>query len=183
MDRKRVVITGLGAITVLGSSVQQYWDGLVQGKSGIRRITQFDASNLPCQIAGEIPDFEVEKYMDRKEARRLPRSSQIALASAIQAVADAGLPETMPDGERSSVVYGTAIGGLEKIDEGIQILRSQGFERVNPFTVPGRYSQPICFFNLPPISMPWTQQHHRDCLRHRHPGDWRGCRVDPPRCG
>ena len=137
MDRKRVVITGMGAVTVLGSSVPQYWQGLVDGKSGIRRITQFDASNLPCQIAGEIPDFEAEKYMERKEARRLPRSSQVALASAIQAVKDAGLPETMPQGERASVVFGTAIGGLEKIDEGIQILRSQGYERVNPFTVPG----------------------------------------------
>ena len=136
MERKRVVITGLGAITVLGSSVEQYWDGLVQGQSGIRRITQFDAKDLPCQIAGEIPDFVVEKYMDRKEARRLSRCSQVALASAIQAVSDAGLPETMPDPERSSVVFGTAVGGLEKMDEGIQILRSQGVDKVNPFTVP-----------------------------------------------
>jgi 3-oxoacyl-[acyl-carrier-protein] synthase II len=137
MERRRVVVTGIGAVTALGSSVQQYWDGLVQGKSGIRRITQFDPGSLPCHIAGEIPDFEVDRYMDRKEARRMPRSSQIALASAIQAVANAGLPETMPDGERASVVFGTAIGGLEKVDEGIQILRSQGYERVNPFTIPG----------------------------------------------
>ena len=137
MERKRVVVTELGAFTALGSSVQQYWDGLIQGKSGVRRITQFDPSSFPCQIAGEIPDFEVEKYMERKEARRLGRSSQVALGSAVQAVADAGLPDVMPDGERASVVFGTAIGGLEKIDEGIQVLRSQGFERVNPFTVPG----------------------------------------------
>jgi len=136
MERPRVVITGLGAITVLGSSVEQYWNGLLHGKSGIRRITQFDASDLPCQIAGEIPDFEPEKYMDRKEARRLPRSSQVALAAAIQAVADAGLPENMPDAERASVVFGTAIGGLDKLDEGITTLRTQGLSRVNPFTVP-----------------------------------------------
>ena len=137
MDHKRVVITGLGAISALGSSVDQYWSGLIKGKSGIRRITQFDASNLPCQIAGEIPDFEVEKYVERKEARRMPRSSQIALASAIQAVADAGFGQTMPEPERASVVFGTAIGGLEKVDEGIQILRKYGYERVNPFTIPG----------------------------------------------
>lgn len=137
MDRKRIVVTGMGAITALGSSIRQYWEGLVQGKSGIRKITQFDASNFPSQIAGEIPDFQVENYLERKEARRLARSSQVALASAIQAVADAGLPDTMPDGERASVVYGTAIGGLEKIDEGIVVMRSQGYERVNPFTVPG----------------------------------------------
>ncbi len=68
----RVVITGLGAVSPLGASLEQYWDGLLQGRSGVRRITQFDASNLPCQIAGEIPDFDVEMYMDRKEARRTP---------------------------------------------------------------------------------------------------------------
>ena len=86
MNRPRVVITGLGAVTVLGSNVKLFWENLLAGKSGIRRITQFDASNLPCQIAGEIPDFDPNQYMDRKEARRISRSAQIALAAAIQAV-------------------------------------------------------------------------------------------------
>jgi len=134
--KRRVVITGLGAVTALGSTLAQYWEGLVQGRSGIRKITQFDASALPCQIAGEIPDFNPDQYMDRKEARRVSRASQIALASAIQAVADAGLPTPLLDQERSSVVFGTAVGGLEKFDEGISVLRAQGHERVNPFTVP-----------------------------------------------
>src|SRR4030066_2037023 len=136
MARKKLVITGLGAVTALGSSIPQYWEGLIQGRSGIRRITQFDASQFPCQIAGEIPDFEVENYIERKEARRLPRSAQIALASAIQAVADANLPETLPEPERSGVVYGTAMGGLDKADEGIQVLREQGYGRANPFHIP-----------------------------------------------
>ena len=136
MNRTKVVITGLGAVSVLGSSVEKLWDGLIQGRSGIRRITQFDASEMPCQIAGEIPDFEVGEYMDRKEARRIPRSGQIALASAVQAVADAGLPTTMPIPERSSVVFGTAIGGVDRVDEGIQIIRNQGYSRLNPFILP-----------------------------------------------
>jgi 3-oxoacyl-[acyl-carrier-protein] synthase II len=135
-QRNRVVITGLGAITALGSSIEQFWQGLLTGRSGIRRITQFDASQMPCQIAGEIPDFEPEKYMDRKEVRRLSRSAQAGLAAAIQAVADANLPETMPNPERSGVVFGTAIGGLEKFDEGINALRTQGLDRVNPFIIP-----------------------------------------------
>jgi len=136
MNRRRVVITGLGAVSPLGSTLAQLWDGLLHGRSGVRRITQFDASNLPCQIAGEIPDFEPGNYMDRKEARRIPRSSQIALAAAIQAVADAALTLPLPDPERCGVVFSTAIGGFDKIDEGLNTLRNQGLGRVNPFIMP-----------------------------------------------
>jgi 3-oxoacyl-[acyl-carrier-protein] synthase II len=136
MKNPRAVITGMGAITPLGSSIDAYWNGLVNGVSGVRRITQFDTTGFPCQIAGEIPDFNPELYLDRKEARRLPRSGQIALVSAIQAVNDAGLPGTMPNKERSAVVFGTALGGIDQIDEGIIALRTQGVSRVNPFTIP-----------------------------------------------
>jgi beta-ketoacyl-acyl-carrier-protein synthase II len=135
-SRPRVVITGLGAISPLGSSVDKLWQGYSQGRSGIRRITQFDASDMPCQIAGEIPDFDPHDYLERKEARRIPRSAQIAWAAAIQAVADAGLPDTMPDGERSGVIFGTAIGGVDRVDAGLQVYRTQGLRRVNPFTLP-----------------------------------------------
>jgi len=136
MKNQRVVITGMGAITPLGSSIDLFWKGLINGVSGVRKITQFDASALPCQIAGEIPDFDPNEYLDRKEARRLPRSAQIALASAIQAVKDAGLPDTMPDKERSAVVYGTALGGIDQMVDGIILLRTQGVSRGNPFTLP-----------------------------------------------
>jgi beta-ketoacyl-acyl-carrier-protein synthase II len=134
--RPRVVITGLGAITVLGTSAETLWEGLLAGESGIRRISHFDPSEFPCQIAGEIPDFNPEDFMDRKDARRVARSGQIALGAAVEAVADAGLPEIMPDPERSGVIFGTAIGGLDSFDDGIQTLRTKGFARVNPFTLP-----------------------------------------------
>jgi 3-oxoacyl-[acyl-carrier-protein] synthase II len=133
---RRVVITGIGAISPLGSSIPQLWNGWISGQSGIRKITQFDASGYPCQIAGEIPDFEPENFIDRKEARRMPRSGQIGLASAIQAVADAGLPETMAEPERSGVVFGTAIGGFERLETELNVLRTQGVSRVNPFALP-----------------------------------------------
>lgn len=133
----RVVITGMGAITPLGSSVAQFWAGLQHGQSGVRRIQQFDPRPYPCQIGGEIPDFDPDQYLERKEARRIPRSGQIALAAAQQAVQDAGLPTTMPEPERSGVVFGTAIGGLDRAEEGIRVLRTKGLERVNPFVIPG----------------------------------------------
>jgi len=86
MKTQRVVITGMRAITPIGSSIDLYWNGLISGKSGVRKITHFDAPALPCQIAGEIPDFYPELYIERKETRRLPRSVQIALTAAMQAV-------------------------------------------------------------------------------------------------
>lgn len=135
-ERPRVVITGLGAITPLGSSLGQYWEGLAAGRSGIRRITQFDPQELPCQIAGEVPDFTVDQYMDRKEARRTPRACQIGLAAAIQAMTDAGLGEKAPDPERSGVLFGTVLGGVDKIVDGIETMRTQGPNKVGPFVLP-----------------------------------------------
>ncbi len=135
-SRARVVITGLGAITPLGLTLREYWDGLLAGRSGITRITQFDAGHLPCQIAGEIKGFEPKNYMDFKEARRLSRCAQLAVATTREALADAGFNGHFPDPERAAVVYGTAIGGMEKADEGMFTLRQHGFAKVNPFSVP-----------------------------------------------
>lgn len=136
MRGSRVVITGMGVISVLGAGLQTYWHNLLAGKSGISRITQFDASMMPCQIAGEINYFQPEDYMERKEARRVPRSAQMGFAAAKLAAQDAGLGETVPNPERSGVSFGTAIGGLDRSAEGIHIIRTQGYNRLNPFVVP-----------------------------------------------
>ena len=137
MKKPRVVITGLGAITPLGQTLEGFWNNLLEGRSGIRKITQFDASGLPCQIAGEIPDFNPTDYLEKKEARRFARSSQIALAAAMKAAEDAGLPATMPEPERSSVYFGTGIGGLDVFEDSTKVFHTKGYTRVNPFAIPG----------------------------------------------
>jgi 3-oxoacyl-[acyl-carrier-protein] synthase II len=139
--RPRVVISGLGAVSPLGLSAHEFWDGLISGRSGVTRITQFDASALPCQIAGEVKGFDPKRHMDVKEARRMSRSSQLAVAAAREAMCDAGFADVTGSGrfddpERVAVVFGTAIGGLDKADEGITALRQQGYSKVNPFVVP-----------------------------------------------
>ena len=145
--RPRVVITGLGAISPLGLTAAEFWAGLLAGRSGIARVTQFDASNLPCQIAGEVKGFDPKQYMDFKEARRMSRCSQMAIATAREAIRDAGfaptgfgtssVPSESADPERVAVLFGTAIGGMEKADEGITALRTGGYSKINPFAVPG----------------------------------------------
>jgi 3-oxoacyl-[acyl-carrier-protein] synthase II len=134
--RPRVVITGLGAITPLGNTVRETWEGLLDGRSGIARITQFDASDLPVQIAGEIKGFDPSKYVSFKEARRMSRASQVALGSAAQAVEDAGFSGGWPDKERVSVLFGTGVGGLEKIEEQLHVMWEKGWKRLSPFGIP-----------------------------------------------
>jgi len=136
MHHKRVVITGLGAITPLGLTVNEYWDGLINGRSGIRKISLFDASHMPCQIAGEVHDFDPGNYMDRKTARRMPRSSQFAVAAARQAIEDAGLAYPMSDPERVGVLLGTAVGGLDILTSAGEIMRTKGFDRIPPLHLP-----------------------------------------------
>ncbi|HEX9674674.1 MAG TPA: beta-ketoacyl-ACP synthase II [Anaerolineales bacterium] len=133
---RRVVITGMGVVTPLGSGLEKFWQALLAGKSGIRKITQFDASDLPCRIAGEIPDFRPEDHMPAKEARRMSRASQVSLVAFQEAVDNSGLPTPFPDPERLGVSMGTAIGGLEKAFEGYYNYLQHGLGRVSPFAVP-----------------------------------------------
>lgn len=136
MSQPRVVITGLGAVTPLGLTVQEYWDGLIHGRSGIRKITLFDAGSMPCRIAGEVLDFDPTNYMDRKTARRMPRSSQFALAAARQAIEDSGLAYPMSEPERVGVLVGTAVGGLDTLNAAGEILRTKGYDRMPPLFLP-----------------------------------------------
>jgi 3-oxoacyl-[acyl-carrier-protein] synthase II len=135
-QRRRVVITGIGLITCLGQEVETVWQALLDGKSGIRRISSFDPGDLPCRIAGEIPEFDPTDFMPAKEARRMARNSQMALGTAIMAVEDAELAPSLNDPERVGVYFGTAIGGLERGIEGIRVLNERGLGKVNPFYLP-----------------------------------------------
>lgn len=136
MSRHRVVITGLGTVNPIGNSVKAYWGALKAGISGVARITHFDASELPCQIAGEVKDFNPLQYFDRKAARRVPRSTQFAIAAAQEAIEDADLPQTMPEPERAGVLFGTGVGGVNLIIGTYQDLQNKGHRRLNPFHLP-----------------------------------------------
>lgn len=135
--RHRVVVTGMGAITPLGSDLDILWTNLVQGKSGVSTITSFDASELPTRIAAEVKDFDPEDYIDRKEARRMDRFVQFAVAASKKAIQDAGLDiGTNADPERVGVIVGSGIGGLGTWEEQHMILLEKGHRRVSPFFIP-----------------------------------------------
>ena len=110
MELKRVVVTGLGALTPIGNTVAEYWESLVQGKSGAAPIQQFDASLFKTQFACEVKNFNVEDFIDRKEARKLDQFSQYAMVSAAEAMADSGLMESNPNVDRIGVIWGSGIG-------------------------------------------------------------------------
>src|SRR4028119_131231 len=112
MELKRVVVTGLGALTPLGKSVPEYWDGLVNGVSGAGPITQFDTSKFKTKFACELKDFEPTTYLDRKESRKIDRFTQLALIARDQAVEDAGINKENVDVDRVGVIFASGIGGL-----------------------------------------------------------------------
>lgn len=133
---QRVVITGIGAITPLGLGVEKFWQGLLAGTSGIKRVTRFDPEPYPTQIAGEIQDFNPTDYIDRKEARRMDRFTQFAVAGAKAAIEDANLNLEEEDLDRAAVVIGSGIGGMETFEEQANVLINKGPNRVSPFLVP-----------------------------------------------
>jgi 3-oxoacyl-[acyl-carrier-protein] synthase II len=137
MELRRVVITGLGALTPIGNTLEEYWKGLLEGKSGAAPITQFDASLFKTQFACEVKNFDVEVYIDKKEARKLDRFSQFAMVSATEAIADSALMESNPNLDRVGVIWGSGIGGLKTFqDESQAFFAGDGTPRFNPFFIP-----------------------------------------------
>jgi len=136
MNRRRVVVTGLGLVSPVGVGVEESWSALVAGKSGIAPITLFDASTFPTRIAGEVKGFDPEKFMDRKEIRRNDRFIHFALAAADMAFKDAGLDMAREDPERVGAIIGSGLGGLSTIEEWHRIFLERGVKKIGPFFVP-----------------------------------------------
>ena len=136
VELRRVVITGVGAVTPVGNSAEEFWAALIQGKSGIGPITRFDASPLPTKIAGELKGFDPLRYMDKKDDRKFDPFLKYALACAAMAVEDAGLNVERVDRTRFGVLVGSGIGGITTLLETHKILLEKGPDRVSPFFIP-----------------------------------------------
>jgi 3-oxoacyl-[acyl-carrier-protein] synthase II len=134
--RRRVVVTGIGLVTPLGTGTEATWRGIVAGRSGVRRITRFDPDCIPAQIAGEVPDFEPERWLDRKEIRRTDLFVQYALAAAEMAVAEAALPLPLAAPARTGVIIGVGMGGITSLEDAYDAFARREFRRVSPFFIP-----------------------------------------------
>ncbi|WP_371368902.1 3-oxoacyl-[acyl-carrier-protein] synthase 2 [Sporomusa rhizae] len=134
--KKRVVITGLGAITPVGIGTENFWQSLIAGKSGIDRITRFDPTDYSTQIAGEVKGFEPAQYIDKKEAKRMDRCTQFAVAAAKMAFEDAGIDFEKEDLSRMGTLIGTGIGGMDTLHDQFKTLFDKGPGRISPFFVP-----------------------------------------------
>ncbi len=160
MNRRRVVVTGLGAISPLGNDAASTWRGFAAGVCGIERITRFDTAEFPTKIAAEVRNFDPTEYISRKESRRLSRFILYALASARQALANAGLKMTAEDATRIGVEIGSALGGLPVIETQSVTLHEKGYRRINPTLIPATLANMAASFCsidlhvLGPVSAP-----------------------------
>ena len=133
---RRAVITGMGVVSPLGNTVEGYWSGLVSGRSGIGPISLCDATPFPCKVAGEVNDFDPTEYMEVKEAKRMARFSQLAVAAARLAMEDSGLETAKIDEERMGVVMGNGNGGFPTTEENARVLSQKGGMKVSPYFIP-----------------------------------------------
>jgi len=136
MDKRRVVITGVGAVTPVGNTADEFWAALLEGRSGIGPITRFDATGFPTRIAGELKGFDSLKYIDRKDDRKFDPFLKYAVACATMAVEDAALKTDSIDPTRFGILVGSGIGGLETLLSNYEVLRTKGPDRVSPFFIP-----------------------------------------------
>ncbi|MGC9524656.1 MAG: beta-ketoacyl-ACP synthase II [Limnospira sp.] len=136
MNRKRVVVTGLGAITPIGNTIAEYWEGLLTGRNGIGPIALFDASRHACRIAGEVKGFDPCDYITRKEAKRMDRFAQFAIAASKQAIADAEFVIDDLNADQVGVIIGTGIGGLKVLEDQQEVYLTRGPDRCSPFMIP-----------------------------------------------
>lgn len=136
LESKRVVITGMGAITPLGNMVTEYWKGLLEGRSGIGSITLFDASRHACRIAGEVKGFDPCDYLERKDAKRMDRFAQFGVCASLQAIADARLTINDLNAAQVGVIIGSGIGGIKVLEDQQEVYLTRGPDRCSPFYVP-----------------------------------------------
>ncbi|MGZ4089866.1 MAG: beta-ketoacyl-[acyl-carrier-protein] synthase family protein, partial [Bacteroidia bacterium] len=137
MQLKRVVVTGLGAVTPLGNNVNDYWNNLINGVSGAASITRFDASKFKTRFACEVKGFNPEEYFDRKEARKLDTYTWYGIAASVQAIADSGMSAENTDLNEVGVIWGSGIGGLDTFQtETFAYAKGDGTPRFNPFFIP-----------------------------------------------
>ncbi|MBX0313530.1 beta-ketoacyl-ACP synthase II [Planococcus glaciei] len=136
MTNRRVVITGVGAVTPLGNNIETTWESVKNGVSGVGPLTRLDADQYPAKVAAEIKDFSIEDYIEKKEARKMDRFTHYALASSIMAMKDAALELDEKTALRTGVWIGSGIGGMETIENQLEVLNNRGVRRVSPFFVP-----------------------------------------------
>ncbi|MBO1511624.1 beta-ketoacyl-ACP synthase II [Metabacillus bambusae] len=136
MEKKRVVVTGLGALTPIGNDVRTTWENAINGVSGVGPITRVNPDDYPAKVAAELKDFDVEQFMDKKDARKMDRFTQYAVAASLMAVKDADLEITDENAPRVGVWIGSGIGGMETFEQQYKILLEKGPRRVSPFFVP-----------------------------------------------
>ncbi|BAL61408.1 beta-ketoacyl-ACP synthase II [Melissococcus plutonius] len=133
---KRVVVTGMGAITPIGNTVEEYWENLIKGKVGFNPITKFDSKETGITLAGEVKEFNPQEMLDRKEYKRMDLFSQYGLVAALQAWEDSGLSEQEIDPKRLGVIVGSGIGGMTTLQDQVRVMDKKGPKRVTPFFVP-----------------------------------------------
>jgi 3-oxoacyl-[acyl-carrier-protein] synthase II len=136
MDKRRVVVTGIGAVTPLGNDAETTWNNIIAGVSGIGPLTRLNADDFPAKVAAEVKDFDPSDFMDKKDARKMDRFAQFAVAASIMAVKDSGLDINEENSERIGVWIGSGIGGMETFENQYQNFLNKGYRRVSPFFVP-----------------------------------------------